>query len=146
MSSAETISESALSEHLGLSRAEMAGVRARHLTEGVHWARDGKAVVYTTAGREKIGGILGANGKKDAEPVATVPLPAVAVVLTVKYLPRNARYVIATDGERDGLRVRVGDQKKFKAGMVLRAELIPDGADTTHFRLVGRLPRFPGRW
>jgi hypothetical protein len=160
MSSPTTdLTEASMAQHYGLPRRQMAGLRSRYLTEGVDFTRDGNHIVISAAGQKKIAEKLeppmAAAEKNFAGPVdgaevpPAPPQPAAApevLEFIICRIPMNPRYVIARNAAgRNNFRIRVGNNRNFKLGMNIRGEQI-DALDDGHFRMVGRQPRWPGRW
>lgn len=82
-----------------------------------------------------INSVVGALSAPEPEPVT--------LVVTSKRPPRNSHIVEAKLGEQL-VRVRVKDNANFLPGMEIRARQDEDYADM--FVLVGRTPRYKGRW
>jgi hypothetical protein len=163
--------ESIIAGRLGISRDTVREIRERCLTEGVDWMREKKRVLLTDSGVARVAEAV-KNTAPDAGPPEPVPeasaeknaasgessavdgavscvddVPAAAEKnaavkrLKVHKLVLNPRLILATDGAAV-VRVRVPDCRNFIKGMEFNARLI--GGDL--YELVGRCPRFRGRW
>lgn len=138
---------------LGVSRERLRWLR-RGLTEGTHFARSGRAVVWTEAGqvaaREAIArelavpaivdGTNRANGTDGAEKVPDIELAHLRVLRRVI----NPHIVLAIEvGAGEAVqRVRVRSSENFIPGMTLRARRV----EADLWELAGRCPRWKGRW
>jgi hypothetical protein len=160
-----TLLERDFAEALGLREEHIRSLRKAHLTEGLHWKKEGRDIVMSEAGQEKIRAVLelektpqkkdGAEGSPvaqgDAQGVSD-PVPAV-VTLWVVSKPQNPRVLWCSDVEPTLwvekkppalLTVRVRSSENFRPRMALRARPCPVRPNT--FDLEGRCPRFPGRY
>ena len=158
----DKIAERTLAADLGLSRETLLAWRTTELQEGRHWVRVGRDVRYLGEGVEAVRGLLQRDLAKSAEtalpqpqapdPTADTPSPAIELpapaldprsdLLTVVSLPRNPRLVLARTLAGALVRVRVRSSEHFVPGMQLRAQ--QEAGDV--WCLIGRCPRWKGRW
>lgn len=160
-----TLLERDFAQALGLREEHIRALRKAHLTEGLHWKKEGRDIVMTEAGQEKIRAVLelektaekkdGAAGSPgalgDGQGVSD-PVPAV-VTLWVVSKPQNPRVVWCCDVDpafwaekkpAGALTVRVRSSENFRPRMALKARPCSERPNT--FDLEGRCPRFPGRY
>lgn len=160
----ECYGEERLAARLGVSRELLRTFRDENLTEGQQWTMAGREVAYSEAGvrmllthlgarlREKrpqgpggltIQGLLEEARLEDATEAVDEKKAAGPVEdeLTVQALTRNGQIVMATRGE-ELVRVRVRESRHFVPGMRMTCRHLQ--ADL--WELVGRCPRFRGRW
>jgi hypothetical protein len=151
--------ESKVAKSLGLSRERVRALREAHLSAD-EWSTRGNAIVFTSAGLEKITALAGREAGAVSSPSAseTPPETATAVAalvvggapevlrVVVKKLCQNIRMMLArrvSEGEAgETLLVRVKDNSLFMAGMEI--EVADCGNGVWQFR--GRLPRRRGRF
>jgi hypothetical protein len=152
-------------EALGLREEHIRSLRKAHLTYNTHWLKEGRDIVLTEAGVEKIRAVLELEKtpeKKDGAAGAAVALGAgqtasdagsAVVTLWVVSKPQNPRVLWCSDVEPTLwvekkppalLTVRVRSSENFRPRMALRARPCPVRPNT--FDLEGRCPRFPGRY
>lgn len=154
--------ESKLSEKLGISRDELVAIRRQLLQKKQeHWKMLGRELVISRAGVdlllasliEKTGAgidlskILSCAVPQQSTTSKAAPPPQKngEVELTVKRLYPNDRLLLATHPEtQEQLRVSVPSNANFRPAMKLKAR--PQGDPRQPWKLVGRCPRFPGRW
>lgn len=131
-------SEIGLAKKLGLPRNHLREAR-ENLKKGADWDTEGKEVVWTHAAAQAMALAIGATlddpAGKNAGAEATVN------EFTVAKKCVNTHALWATDKAGKEWLVRVTSNEHFRPGMVFRAEMMQDG-----WTLVGRCPRFPGRW
>ncbi len=153
----ELIAEPALARRLGVGRTTVRDIRRDHLTQGDHWVIDGGKVTYTPEGVDAV--LRAVNAKKTGEAAGTGAEQGGAVIEAGDGLPvrddslleatvtewryPNRRILTADAGGRL-VRVRVHDNTKYRPGMVMRVQLDPGRTDIGS--VVGRGPRYPGRW
>jgi hypothetical protein len=134
--------EFASASGLDLERIRMA--RKKELADGL-WKKNGREVLLSAAGRAELVRILAdEDAASAAKKKAAADFDAAMdrdFEVVVKKIPMNPRIVF---GEWMGepVRVRVPDSTRFIPGMKLRARLI----ERDLYVLVGRGPRFKGRW
>jgi len=161
--------EDELAGNLGIDRRELAKSRKRVLQRKVDWITDkGKVCLTEDATRKILAdlGILGSERAQEPAPDSPVPPPSesppelpepilpvqildlgpsqpqnTTIELVMEKTCRNRRIIICRKGE-DPVRVRVRNSRNFRKGMKVKARLI--SADL--YELVGRCPRFRGRW
>ena len=160
-----TLLERDFAQALGLREEHIRALRKAHLTECLHWKKEGRDIVMTEAGQEKIRAVLelaktaekkdGAAGSPGAlgdEQGVSDPVPAV-VTLWVVSKPQNPRVVWCCDVDpalwsekkpAGALTVRVRSSENFRPRMALKARPCSERPNT--FDLEGRCPRFPGRY
>ncbi len=152
-------------EALGLREEHIRALRKAHLTYSTHWLKNGRDIVLTEAGLEKIRAVLELEKtpqKKDGAAGPAVALAAgktvsdagsAVVTLWVVSKPQNPRVLWCSDVEPTLwvekkppalLTVRVRSSENFRPRMALRARPCPVRPNT--FDLEGRCPRFPGRY
>ena len=67
------ITESELSQKLGISRESVAGHRKRNLTRGEDWRKAGRVIVYTEQGAERLIKLVGLTIPSDEKKALTEP-------------------------------------------------------------------------
>ena len=147
MSTITILTETALADELGVTRAILKNLREKHaadLPPGEAWRKDGTVIVWTLEGRAALLRLL------ELEKIAPMPpaLPQTPdyVHLVVTRVVRNPRIVLAErkEGPPGEVRLRVRDSANFRPGMVCE-KCRPTGTPDL-FNLEGRTPRFRGRW
>lgn len=152
-----TVREHDLIARLGLSRNDLRSLRAKHLTEGVHWQHCGRQTMLTTEGVEKIAAAARlpiADAPQRPPHLLTFPGFEPPLVVTLKawrFYPVLKRrtimeaYLPHTDPKdrRNVVRVRVKNSANFVQHMELPARMIqsPDLYECTR-----PAPRSRGRW
>jgi hypothetical protein len=151
--------EAKLAKALGISRPEFKKLRKSLLKFEADWQMHGNQVVITEAGIEKLrvyfaAGGIGSKYCEIAEAQVDYQPPTGEVELVVKQVYPNPRLLLcvfpAGHGEPDldkvpilqQVRVRVPRNDNFKPKMTIKARKLTDG----FYELVGRCPRYPGRW
>jgi hypothetical protein len=166
------ISEETCAVKLGLKRDVMTSMRGEHLVEGDDWTVQNRRVMITESGMEKLLEAVGISrpeqnpvlpeSQNEQQPDQPQPSPAEALpqnrqevlsppkptevtLIIAKPPPRN-RYIIEAVPKDGGemVRVRVHDNQNFLPGMEIEAR--PDEAYSDVFVLIGRCPRYRGRW
>lgn len=138
---------------LGLSIPVLRKLRREHLIEGEDWRIEGRFVVYTLSGRDRMSKLLenelqshdpdGGKGPIEIampEPAGEVERADLWLIKTV----RNPRIVLAalTPGGEPDQRVRVRSSANFLPGMVL-----PCLREAENLWTLGRAcPRWRGKW
>jgi hypothetical protein len=118
--------ERVLSANLGIERRSLTAFRKEHLTKPAHWRYE-REVIITADGLRKI-----------AEHFDVVLPDSETMEGTVeRWQFKNTKIIILEDGAH----VRVRDNTKFRKGMKVKYR--NEGGT---FVLMGRAPRFPGRW
>lgn len=142
-----TITETALADEFGITRAILKNLREKNaadLPEGEAWRKDGTAIVWTLDGRTALARVLGLE--KTAAPLPAPSEPPPYVPLVIVRVVRNPRIVLArrVEGDASEVRLQVRDSKNFVPGMV--AEKCRPTPTPDLFHLEGRCPRFRGHW
>jgi hypothetical protein len=139
------ISEVGLAKHLGVARSVLKSIR-KNLKKGGDWEVMGKEVRWSE--EAALGAARALRATREPEPetnVSMAPLvnedrPNLESLKVVKLLV-NPHMVQAARKNGEVVMVNVVHSRNFKRGMEFRAA--PDGVT---WRLVGRTPRYPGRW
>jgi len=167
----ERFSEESVAKDLGLSRDELKKMRAENLFVGEDFVLDGRSIMLTKGGIDRLRGVIGRMAAKVVQtaeklagglgvgaddefrtPSQILPglLKKIADAaednleeLTVSRTWPNPRVLDAVASDGRTVRVRVRSSKNFIAGMILRAR--PDEFKTLYSH-EGRTPRFRGRW
>jgi hypothetical protein len=140
------VSEVGLAKTLGVDRSVLKSIR-KNLKKGVDWETVGKQVLWSQASAlalaERLTATQGGETEKNALLAQLVngEVAAFATLKVVKLLV-NPHMVLAAQKNGEVVNVNVVHSRNFKRGMEFRAEQGADG----HWRLVGRTPRYPGRW
>jgi hypothetical protein len=138
------ILERDLAGKLGVTRDVLRDLRKRVL-EAEDFAQQGRDVMIHADGVAKITGALAEKNGAEKKAVAIEIDDEESFVLLVHKLPPNRRIVLAKKEEADDeqvMRVRVRDNGHFVPGMRLRCRHL----DGDLYELVGRCPRFKGRY
>lgn len=127
--------ESALAVVFGIAPQDMKTLRD-FLTEGIHWVKKGRGVVYTEDGREQLRVAL-----ELAEGVM-VPSEPQTLDLVVFRVCKNPRLIVALDAEKKERRVLVRNNAGCRRGMVLKG-CKPVNAEEGLWKFTGhiRLPQ-----
>ena len=141
--------EPVIAARLGLTRVMTAALRADKLTPQVDYVLEGRRVMITDAGYVALRGLLGCPESPEEEKTRqsqSVREPEViSLVITSLRPPKNPHIIEAKrPGSDEILRVRVRDNRNFLPGMEIRARQDEHYPDV--FVLVGRTPRYRGRW
>lgn len=157
--------ERTFAKAIGLGEEHIRALRKAHLEENTHWSKEGKDIVLTEAGQEKIRALLdlektaekkdGAAGLPGAPGGGQDVSDGVSAVVTLWVVskPANPRVVWCCDVDpalwsekkpAGVLTVRVRSSENFRPRMALRARPCVERPNT--FDLEGRCPRFPGRY
>lgn len=149
---------------LGLSIEEIRARRAQFLQEGVHWRKDGNAIVYSEAALVLLGrsvGVATAGGQKEAGRVIALgdgatPLeprgllaapPSLRVWRSAPHIRNRHIVEVYIDGthpeDRQNIELLwVKDHAGFKPGMLIRpGEYEPRPGESGQYNYVGRQPR-----
>lgn len=158
MNSSTYYYESKLSEKLGISRDELTAYRRQFLKKkSGDWAMLGRDVVLShgavdrflsywvekTQAAPDAAAILACAVPHQKKNGAPAILPNGPVDLVVKRRYPNVHLLLATDSTGGDHRVWVPANDNFRPDMKLKAR--PQGPGKPH-KLVGRCPRYPGRW
>ena len=129
-------SEKALSEELGMDRKTLRALRMDALSAD-SWTKESNQIVYTAEGEHELRNVI---QRKLASEALSPPLEEKEPkMLTITKIPLNRKMVIC-----DEIRVRVSSNKNFLRGMQLKAR--PPVGDNKVWVMVGRCPRWRGRW
>lgn len=129
-------SEKVLSEELGMDRKTLRALRMDALSAD-SWTKESNQIVYTAEGEHELRNVI---QRKLASEALSPPLEEKEPkMLTITKIPLNRKMVIC-----DEIRVRVSSNKNFLRGMQLKAR--PPVGDNKVWVMVGRCPRWRGRW
>lgn len=140
------MNEKNLAIHLGISRAWLR--QARFHVPGGHevFRRCGKTMFWSPAGvntlRSMVHGEALLAPVTEKTPAAAVQVPPPTERFTVLKLVPNRHLLLASDALGSTVRVRVRDNTNFMPEMVIQVRLIQGDL----YELVGRGPRYRGRW
>lgn len=134
--------EADLATTLGVSRAALRAIRDQHLVQDSHWTYEGSHVVILPAGLEELRRHL--PGARTTETATEAPTETPLVVLRPTQNPRIVLVRPAEQPEARPARLRVRDGARFVRGMRVSGRVVPGMSDL--FELVGRQPRFRGRF
>ena len=121
-----------------------------HLKPRVDYVKEKKQVMITEKGYVALRGLLGCpespNEEKARLSRSVRETEPISLLITSLRPPMNPHIVEATrkDNGGESVRVRVRDNANFLPGMEIRAR--PDEEYPDVFVLVGRTPRYLGRW
>lgn len=149
------LAEVGLAKSLGVDRSVLRSIR-KNLKKGVDWVTAGKSIQWSLEAAQKTALGLGVDFQKHATAVSPVNEARLAndealmkktepektaLVLTVVRRCVNPHVLVAREKNGPEIFVNVVSNANFRAGMEFRGEKTASG-----FRLVGRTPRFVGRW
>lgn len=137
--------EAAIALTVGLTRDEIRTARDRNLEKNVDWQMHGRQVVWTQAGlNNAIDLDLVPSADYAIAIVDEKKLPGVPDLqeLQVKRVYPNPRLLLATLPNGDEVRVQVKTNLNFRPRMMIKARCV----EGTLYQLVGRCPRYPGRY
>ena len=155
--------EAKLAKALGISRPEFKKLRKSMLEFEADWQMLGNQVVITEAGIDKLRTYFEADsGLTSLRDIPTETMvdhkpPNGDVELVVKQVYPNPRLLLCVMAPEDIpdkvevsgqtvmdrlVRVRVPRNDNFRPKMTIKARKLSDG----FYELVGRCPRYPGRW
>jgi hypothetical protein len=127
-----------------------AALRRDHLKPQVDYVIERKRVMITETGYVALRGLLGCPESPDKEKARVShcirePEP-ISLIITSVRPPKNPHIIEALrkDNGGESARVRVRDNRNFMLGMEFRAR--PDEQYPDVYVLVGRTPRYRGRW
>jgi hypothetical protein len=141
--------EIGLARVLGVSREQLRAFRNEHLAENTDWTTDKKNVRYSEKAAQDAVAFLGAvwTGPAEETPQAVemvnedAPKKGWPEDMEVVRRMVNPHLIECQTPAGAKVLVKVTHNENFRPGMNVRAE-----ADGPSWRLVGRCPRFPGRW
>jgi hypothetical protein len=122
------IVERVLAAEIGLPHKRIAAWRKDHLDKGLDWRYE-REVILTANGKAKVEGFF---------QVGKVVSPGVQMGIVGRFNFRNPKLVLLEDGVTT---IRVRDNKNFRLGMSIKYR-----KEGEHLVLVGRCPRWPGRY
>lgn len=139
--------ESKLAKSLGISRPEFKKLRKSLLEFEADWQMHGNQVVITEAGIVKLASHFEGGAVFAEVPEAKVDYhpPTGEVELIVRQVYPNPRLLLCVfpvEQSKEQVRVRVPRNDNFRPKMMIKASKLSDG----FYELVGRCPRYPGRW
>jgi hypothetical protein len=132
------ITERDLAKRMGVSRSWIRAMRAS-LDPGELYGKAGCRVMWSEKG---VAVLQKKAGARDPDATPEPPTPGVPEKLTITRLVINPHLVLAATKKGAVVRVRVRLAANFMPGMEIQARKI----DGDLFELVGRCPRFKGRW
>jgi len=128
-------SEIELAKELGLPRDQVRELRTENDVEG--WSKVSNRIVYDEGGEHEIRNLVQKGLLVDD---IGLPEPVLeSMELEITKIPLNRNIVYCGD-----IRVRLRNSKNFKVGMKLKAR--PPIGDETSWVLIGRCPRWKGRY
>jgi hypothetical protein len=146
-----TVAEVGLAKKTGVSRAVLRSLR-QQFTRGVDWQVCGKSINWTEAAAQRAAALMAPPNR---EPEQTAPAektafldspvngegPLIESMQVVRWNIPNRHLIQCERADKSRVFVRVTSNQNFRERMTIRAQLDSDG-----WTLVGRCPRFPGRW
>lgn len=133
--------ESDLAKQIGVRRTKIVELRIKLLKRGEDWDKRGVTIGYTKEGAKKI-------IKEFLPPHLTIePVPfdetdiVEAKVIRANY--PNRHVVLASTNGHEPFLIKVHDSTNFKPGMTIKSRKVPGEVLPL---IVGRCPRYPGRW
>ena len=128
--------ESDLANEMGMTRKQIREIRQNALTVD-SWTKVGREIHYSEKGEHQLRNEI--QKRLSAESLGE-PLPLVEdEEMVITQIPFNSKLVICGDKK-----VRVSSNEKFIKGMTIKARPPADGYRV--WVLVGRTPRWRGRW
>jgi hypothetical protein len=147
------ITESGLAKRWNVRLPELALIRQTRFRENYHWYLDQarSTVMITREGQEEFQKWITPVPKKDPPLPPARDAPLSETVVEIVRLPANPTMLIARDGLKRFVSVRVRNSGKFRKGMKLdlstQCERLPSNrSDYLVYRFTGLYPRFYGRW
>jgi hypothetical protein len=144
MSTTYPHSEIGLSKKLGVSRQILTGLRDQ-LKKGEDWDTESKSIQWSHKAAQWAAFHLGVElPSEEKTPVVASPVNGNGHVESMLVTRRITNPTFIEAQRADGSRVLVKVQRNtnFRPAMSIQAARI----SATDWRLVGRTPRFPGRW
>ena len=130
--------EKELSQEMGLDRKHLVKMRKEGVIAASSWIKVSNQIVYHEEGEHEIRNIIQRELCVDELPD---PLPEpVEKEMIVTAIPKNNRMVLCGD-----VKVKVHSNQNFRKGMKLTARP-PISTDSRMWVLVGRSPRWKGKW
>lgn len=145
------LSEIGLARSLGVPRGDIAAIRKRALKNGADWLKNGREIIFTGRGVEAICAALGLDPTTVAAPAektgSAEPDSQDEVVEVVRSTFLNRRVIQGRRKNGELIMIQVASSANFRPrlanGRPMTLRVQPDGL---LWNLVGRCPRFPGRW
>ena len=136
--------ERTLAERTGINRDTIVRHRQNKLVYPDDWHKDGRDIVYTEEGEQKMMRLLGLEGQSVEEP----PALEVEEAIVVRHNFPNYKVVLCERGNGEMVHVRVPHNRNFRTrtanGERMKVPIKLDGRTWTFAG--GRTPRFPGKW
>jgi len=144
----ELISEEELAHRLGVSRDVLRSHREIDLVKNVDWKKNGRSIVFTTAGVDRLTKLIGVDIPKKEKNAVSEPAEATEITVWVKrHNFPNSKIVLGEKKSGEEVWVRVKDNKNFRVidyrGERMELSVVKDGAG---WALNRRCPRWPGKW
>jgi len=144
----ELIPEEELAHRLGVSRDVLRSHREIDLVKNEDWKKNGRSIVFTSAGVERLTELIGVEIPKKEKNAVSEPSEADEITVWVKrHNFPNSKIVLAEKKSGEEVWVRVKDNKNFRVidyrGERMELSVVKDGAG---WALNRRCPRWPGKW
>ena len=138
------ILEKTLAEKTAINRDTIVRHRQKKLKYPDDWHKDGRDIVYTEAGEQKMMRILGLEGQT----VSELPALDIEEAFVVRHNFPNYKVVLCERTNGEMVHVRVPHNRNFRTrtanGERMKVPIKLDGNVWTFAG--GRTPRFPGKW
>lgn len=136
------VTQQTLLRKIGVGSSQLKAVRTQKFLQGIDWTIDKKVVRWTAQAALRAAEILTGVTQPEKENAAPVNVEPSHELVTVTRWRIPNRFLIEC-AFANGVRfyLRVNNNTNFREGMTVHAHLDSDG-----WTLVGRCPRFPGRW
>jgi len=145
----ETVTEAELSQRLGISRPAIAAHRQRSLVRGEDWRKEGKYIVYTKIGSERLVEWAGVNVPPAEEKTLTEP-PSNQDEETLTFVQGkypNRRIIRASRQNGESVFVRVKSSENFRPNDFRGNPMsFPARQESGVWVITRALPRWPGKW
>jgi hypothetical protein len=146
---AEWVSEADLAERLGVATKHLRDYRLEHFKpDAGFWKKEGRQILLSAEAvevltREFAYSVRDILPEAKKSPLAEILEPGTDELFEVvaKRIPANP-YIVLGEWFGNPVRVRVPNSKKFVPGMRMKCRLVEGDV----FALVGRGPRFKGKW
>ena len=143
------LTEAELSQRLGISRPAIAAHRQRSLVRGEDWRKEGKYIVYTKIGSERLVEWASVNIPPDEEkPLTESTRGQGEETLTFEQgrFP-NRRIIRASRQNGESVFVRVKSSKNFRPSDFRGNPMsFPARQESGVWVITRALPRWPGKW
>ena len=138
------ILEKTLAEKTAINRDTIVRHRQKKLKYPDDWLKDGRDIVYTEVGEQKMMRILGLEGQT----VSELPALDIEEAFVGRHNFPNYKVVLCERSNGEMVHVRVPHNKNFRLrtanGERMKVPIKLDGRTWTFAG--GRTPRFPGKW